>query len=1393
MRARPKQLSFTKKRLIVLPALFAGLLGFLLTQEKVTPSAEAFSAGPPAGYTGAPGEVAEACAECHVPPDAGTGHISINAPLTYTPGQTYSITVTHANPDLTRRRWGFELTVLDGSDEKAGELDNVDGLTQVLDNAGPGNARQYIEHTSAGTFVGQQNGATWTFNWTAPSTDVGPITFYAAGNQANNDGNTSGDYIYRTFVASVPASTTLDFALNVIPASRNVVSGGSAQYSLTLTPFAGFTGTVNLNATGLPAGVSADFVPTSVTLSDANSTTATLTLTSTAGTPLGAHSINVNGQSGSITHTAPVTMNVVSPASADLMVTKTASPNPGQVSAPLTYRITATNNGPATATNVTVTDTLPSGVNFGSVVTTQGSCNGAGPVTCSVGSMTAGSTAIITINVTPTATGQVVNSAAIGGTETDFDPSNNSASITTFIQGAAVTPSMTDPNLTVSTVITGLNQPTSMVFIGTNDFFVLERTTGRVLRIVNGAIQSTVLDLPVNGFSERGLLGIALHPNFTQNGFVYLYWTESSTGADSGNVDDIAILGNRVDRYVWNGSSLTFDKNLIRLRALQSDAGQSARGNHNGGVLRFGIDEKLYIIFGDNGRRGFLQNLPSGGPVPDDQFGGPEPDDAHMTGVILRLNDDGSTPIDNPFFNATTSLTGAAAANIKKVFAYGIRNSFGMAVDPLTGSLWTQENGDDAFDEINHVVPGFNGGWIQVMGPLSRVNEFRSIESTYGAGNLQQLRWPPTNIAPTPQQALARMFMVPGAEYIDPEFSWRYAVAPSPIGFVQGRGLGPQYEGDLLVGASRTTLLNGYLFRFRFNSDRQHFSFADPRLTDRVADNVDKFDQTESETLVIGQDFGITTDIQTAPNGNVFVVSLSNGAVYEIKPKPSLLFVASLDGSHEVPSNNSIATGSATLLLAPDEKTARVSLNFSDLSSSQTAAHIHGPAPAGVSAPVLFPLPAGQVNDFEITLLPGQAADLKNGLWYINVHSSNFTNGEIRGQFASSASASTIQFQATKYVANEGQGNISITVNRIGNTSAQASVTFTTTDTAGTNNCNVVNGAASGRCDYLTTIGSIVFAAGETSKNIAIPITDDGYAEGNESFALTLTGSNGANIGSPNSSTVTIIDNDGATGPVNPIDDAAFFVRQHYLDFLNREPDQGGFDFWTNEITQCAANAECTELKRINVSAAFFLSIEFQQTGYLVYRMYKAAYGNISGSPVPLTINESLPDTQQISQGLVVGAAGWEQRLETNKQLFATTFVSRSRFTVAYPMSLSPAQFIDALYANTGVVPTTEERNAAVDEFAGAGNTGDDQARARALRRVVDNTSFTQLEFSRAFVLMEYFGYLRRNPNSAPDGDFSGYNFWLTKLDQFGGNFVNAEMVKAFIASAEYRRRFGLQ
>jgi glucose/arabinose dehydrogenase len=362
----------------------------------------------------------------------------------------------------------------------------------------------------------------------------------------------------------------------------------------------------------------------------------------------------------------------------------------------------------------------------------------------------------------------------------------------------------------------------------------------------------------------------------------------------------VPLLGNRVDRFVWNGSTLTFDRNLAKLRVFQNDGGpdppgqgdaaQPARGNQNGGAISFGPDGKLYVVVGDTGRRGQLQNLPSGptdtglGPtVPDDQFGGPEPDSAHFTGAILRLNPDGTAPATNPFFLTGAAMGGAVGANLQKVFGYGIRNSFGLAFDPRSGNLWEAENGDSAFDELNLVQPGFNGGWVQTMGPVDRISQFKAIETTPMFAGLQQLRWPPERLADTPAEALSRLFALPGSSYSDPEFSWKFSMPPAGIGFMRGRGIGPQYNGDLFVGTAVPAPNGGPLFHFNLTGNRRAVATADDRLLDRVADNNGQSDLTESESLLVGQDFGIVTDIQTGPNGNLYVVSLSNGAIYEIR------------------------------------------------------------------------------------------------------------------------------------------------------------------------------------------------------------------------------------------------------------------------------------------------------------------------------------------------------------------------------------------------------------------------------------------------------------------------------------------------------------------------------
>ena len=395
----------------------------------------------------------------------------------------------------------------------------------------------------------------------------------------------------------------------------------------------------------------------------------------------------------------------------------------------------------------------------------------------------------------------------------------------------------------------------------------------------------------------------------------------------------------------------------------------------------------------------------------------------------------------------------------------------------------------------------------------------------------------------------------------------------------------------------------------------------------------------------------------------------------------------------------------------------------------------------------------------------------------------------------------SISFSQTSYNANESTGFIAVTVNRTGDLSATSTVDYATSDAGAPASCSASASLASSRCDFITALGTLRFAPGENQKTFNVLINRDSYSENTETFTIALSNFSAA-IPSGSSSVTVFISNSPVTPPpTNVIDDATTFVRQHYRDFLNRESDSAGLSFWTNQLNSCGSDAQCTEARRIDVSASFFLSIEFQQTGYLVERFYKVGYGDATGiSTLPanhqlsvpiVRLNEFLKDTQRIGQGVVVLQPGWEAQLESNKQAYALEFVQTARFISAFPTSMSPDQFVDALNQKAGNVLSPSERATAISLFGGAPNSSNNTARAQATRQVAEDTDLYNAEFNRAFVLAQYFGYLRRNPNDPQDTDYTGYDFWLTKLNQFNGNYINAEMVKAFLSSIEYRQRFG--
>jgi hypothetical protein len=335
-----------------------------------------------------------------------------------------------------------------------------------------------------------------------------------------------------------------------------------------------------------------------------------------------------------------------------------------------------------------------------------------------------------------------------------------------------------------------------------------------------------------------------------------------------------------------------------------------------------------------------------------------------------------------------------------------------------------------------------------------------------------------------------------------------------------------------------------------------------------------------------------------------------------------------------------------------------------------------------------------------------------------------------------------VQFSADTYQANEAVAQTVVTLTRSGPTDGTTVVRYIVND-----------GSATQRSDYTYAAGTVRFAPGETQKELRLLINEDA------------------------------------------IDDPSILVGEHYHDFLNRQSDPDGQAFWTNEVAACGSDQRCIEVKRVNVSAAFFLSIEFQQSGYLIERIYKTAYGDktaastLNGShtlSVPIVrIDEFLADTQEIGQDVIVLQSGWQAKLEANKRAFTAEFVERDRFAAAFPASMSAADFVDRLNGNAGNPLSQSERDQLVSDLSTGTKT-----RGEILRSVAEDRDFAQAEFNRAFVLMQYIGYLRRSPDSAPDSDYTGYDFWLTKLNNFNGDYIGAEMVKAFLSSGEYRERF---
>ncbi|MET0648839.1 MAG: SBBP repeat-containing protein [Pyrinomonadaceae bacterium] len=392
---------------------------------------------------------------------------------------------------------------------------------------------------------------------------------------------------------------------------------------------------------------------------------------------------------------------------------------------------------------------------------------------------------------------------------------------------------------------------------------------------------------------------------------------------------------------------------------------------------------------------------------------------------------------------------------------------------------------------------------------------------------------------------------------------------------------------------------------------------------------------------------------------------------------------------------------------------------------------------------------------------------------------------------ATTGPASALAFTQTAPSVQEDVTSLTLTVQRTGDTSGPVTVDYAT-----------ANGTASERSDYTTAVGTLRFAAGDTAKTIDLLVNEDSFTEGNETFTVSLSNPTGGATLSCLTAVATIqITDDAAEPSTNAIDDTNVFVGTHYHDFLNRQSDVSGLNFWTGQITPCGTDVACLDRKRTDVSQAFFLSIEFQTTGYYVFRIYRGSFTDTPARPRGMPrYREFLRDQQEVGRGVVVNQAGWEQVLSANQQEFARRWVQRPDFLAEFPLSMSGDDFVNKLAANLGVAPLSpSEFNIAIESY-----TQTVEGRATTLRNVVGLNSVYNAQFNTGFVLSQYIGYLRRNPNDAPDTDYTGFDFWLAKLNSFslpGEDVRNeqtaiarvnrAEMVRAFIRSLEYRGRFG--
>ncbi|MCM3874319.1 MAG: SBBP repeat-containing protein [Pyrinomonadaceae bacterium] len=1113
--------------------------------------------------------------------------------------------------------------------------------------------------------------------------------------------------------------------------------------------------------------------------------------------------------------------------SAEVSITKTDSRDPVMVNNPLSYAVKATNNGPSPATGVQVTDALPVGLTFVSATSTQGSCAfNAGTVTCSVGSLSASASATITITVTPTTAVTLNNTAAVTASEPDPVAANNSATQATRVSTLpSINGRVRDSNSNgVSGVLVTLNGPQSATTQTDSDGFYqfadlpvggnytltptktnlsfeppaqtfnslsADQTADFVASTCTYSLSPVTASFSSNG--GTGVVNVNSLNGCPWNAVSSANWitiTAGSPGVGSGSVSytvgpttvpragRLTIAGKSFPIYqeVNSCAAPTFSVASYNLSSSPTIA-RSADLNGDGysdvlmatnGLSGAGIAASVML---NNGTGAFTSSSFDTG------LGAPQ-------GYILAdFNNDGrpdlagtdyNTPFVRILFNNGSGGFGQSSVNIPF-------DSQGQSA--LTGPVFSSD--------LNH------DGNADLL--VSTYNNKTQILLGNGSGGF-------TQIAPVLMPTFALIDTADVNNDGNPDLLLGAGSSSTPLGVMLGNGSGGfgaligsagidsatfihtlgDFDGDGLLDIVLPTSISTSSFT----------GFA-MMSGDGLGHFVTKSTYSVSNSgLMTTGDFNSDgkADVAFSSDSTKVIVLLGDG----IGGFASSI-VTDTGGQSQFPGNGGLVAADFNGDLRPDLAVANYTLGAHVLRNNCAAApaisgRITDSRNTGSLEGVAITIGSGQVianthtdsggNYFIGNLTAGgnyQVVPTKDNFRFspASISISNLS-GTQTANFV--GTPTTVQFTQFHYLVEEFNVSVQINVSRSGDLSGETTVDYAT-----------VNGTASDRSDFTAAVGTLHFGSGESLKSFNVLFTDDALVEGFESMRLVLSNPRGALL-STSDVLLEIRDNDFAPGAQNPIADSQFFVRQHYHDFLNREPDSGGLSFWVDQIEGCGGDINCREVRRINVSAAFFLSIEFQETGYLSYRMYNAAYGNATSPNVPGTVpiirlNEFVPDSQQIGRGVQVGIGNWQQQLEENKAAYALAFVLRQRFVTAYPLSLTADQFVTQLDQTAGNVLSAAEKAQLV---ALLGMTpGDAAKRASVVRAVAEDSDLRQRELNRAFVLMEYYGYLRRNPDDPQDTDFRGWKFWLDKLSQFNGNFVNAEMVKSFLLAGEYRQRFG--